>query len=561
MRLSALAACLAAASATSGATLQTNAAASGASMQKNAAASSAGSASASSLPNIVLFLTDDQDVLLDSLDYMPNLKNLITDQGTTFSYGFSAVPVCCPSRASLHSGLYQHNTRVFNNSVEGNCAGAGWVQGPERNNIAWQLQQATASVMRTSFAGKYSNNYGNPEEPLSYVPRGWDNWQALEGNSVYYSYQLSNNGTVEQHGHNYATDYLTDLVANRSLAHMRYAIQAGQPFFTMLSTPACHQPVIPAPQYAGLFEGIQAPRQPNFNTRIPNTHWFEESEAVYGLNNNSIKFVDMLYRRRLQTLQSVDEAIARVVDLLETTNQLSNTYIFFTADNGYHLGQGGLQIDKRGPWDYDARIPFIVRGPGVQKGVTIDNVPVTQVDLLPTFLDLVGGDIPAYLDGQSLKPMLDSGSSEGWKRTTIVYEYSGENYGPGPAGVCPVRDNSLYCMTETEFPGPPFFNGTDFCSCQDSANNTYSCIRIVNATSNLRYCEFPLDARPVETPFLDPSTGLVVETAPFAEYFDVANDVYEMNNQAGVLTQAQRAALHATLESMHTCSGASCNVY
>lgn len=476
----------------------------------------------------------------------------------------------CPSRASLHTGRLQHNTQVYNNSIEGGCNSAGYVAGPEQNNIARLVKQATGGRMRTSFAGKYGNNYGGTGEPLSYIPPGWDNWQALRGNSIYYNYELSNNGTTETHGNDYATDYLTDLVANRSLAFLQNAVAAGEPFFAMLSTPACHQPADPAPQYQGLYPGIQAPRQPNFNVHVPNTHWFESSQAVYGLDDNSIKFIDVLYRRRLQTLASVDDAVTRVVSYLQSVGQLDNTYFIYTGDNGYHLGQAGQNIDKRGPWDYDARVPFIIRGPGIAAGSTIATAPVSQVDIIPTMLDILGAPIPSFLDGQSLLPLLtaagtgagagagnDTAAASGWSRQTVLYEYHGENYGPGPATLCPVRDGGLYCMAETEFDTPPYFNGSDWCSCQDSKNNTFACMRVVTTTSNFRYCEFPLDQRPVAGSV----SGSETETAAFAEYFDMTTDPWEMNNTAALLPPATRAALSQRLQALITCKGAACNAY
>lgn len=87
------------------------------------------------------------------------------------------------------------------------------MQGPEQLNIAHYLSQAG---YKTFFSGKYLNNYGTSAgEPVTHVPQGWTDWQALVGNSVYYDYILSNNGVAEQHHHNYTEDYLTDLIANR----------------------------------------------------------------------------------------------------------------------------------------------------------------------------------------------------------------------------------------------------------------------------------------------------------------------------------------------------------
>ena len=135
-------------------------------------------------------------------------------------------------------------------------------------NIAWFLQQ---KGYQTSFAGKYLNNYGygsqgltSPPECLNstavydatrmetacaqrlqHVPRGWNQWQALKGNAVYYNYTLSNNGVPEEHGDDYATDYLVDLVANRTISFLKSKLSSHdgvQPVFAAAAVPACHEP-------------------------------------------------------------------------------------------------------------------------------------------------------------------------------------------------------------------------------------------------------------------------------------------------------------------------------
>ena len=63
-------------------------------------------------PNIVFILTDDQDLHMNSLEYMPHTRKLIADQGTTFSNHFCTNALCCPSRVTIWTGLSPHNTNV-----------------------------------------------------------------------------------------------------------------------------------------------------------------------------------------------------------------------------------------------------------------------------------------------------------------------------------------------------------------------------------------------------------------------------------------------------------------
>ncbi|GAB1608379.1 N-acetylglucosamine-6-sulfatase-like [Argonauta hians] len=472
-------------------------------------------------PNIIFILTDDQDLMLGSMTSMPKTKKLIGDAGITFSNMFVTSPLCCPSRSSFLSGQYIHNHKVWNNSLSGNCSSVSWQKHVEPTAFPVKLNQ---NGYKTFFAGKYLNQYGKRHAGgVKHVPPGWTSWNALVGNSKYYDYSLSINGVGEKHGTNYSTDYLTDIISRKAEGFINE--YRGEPFFMMLSTPAAHSPFTPAPQYAKMFSSLKAPRDKAFNKHAPDKHWLIR-QAVSPMPNNTIQRIDNIFRNRWRTLQSVDDLVEKIVKLLTTTKLINNTYIFFTSDNGYHLGQFSLPYDKRQLYDFDNRVPFLVRGPGIKPNQT-RNEPVLNIDFAPTFLSLAGINESGKFDGKSLKPLLTSNKAPPTFRNNFLIEHRGEFH--NEVKNCPQYKNQGLSTCDIN------------CVCEDSWNNTYGCIRNIDAKHNYKYCEFN-------------------DNEHFIEVYDLAKDTAEMKNIAKTADPKILLQLSQTLATLSLCSGPSCQV-
>ena len=126
-------------------------------------------------------------------------------------------------------------------------------------------------------------------------------------------------------------------------------------------------------------------------------------------------------RERLESLQAVDEMVANLVDTLKAQGKMRNTYIFFTSDNGYHIGQHRLGMSKRTAYEEDIKVPLMVRGPGVPAGRAL-NHQVLNNDLAPTFARLAGVTPPAFVDGKSMVPLLDSSTPtvSNWRKGILT---------------------------------------------------------------------------------------------------------------------------------------------
>ncbi|KAJ8339503.1 hypothetical protein SKAU_G00362890 [Synaphobranchus kaupii] len=309
---------------------------------------------------------------------------------------------------------------------------------------------------QTFYGGKYLNQYGKKEAGgVGYVPPGWDQWHALVGNSQYYNYSLSVNGKEEKHGDSYDKDYLTDLIVNRSLT----------------------------------------PRDGNFDKPGKDKHWLLR-QPLNPMPNSSIEFLDNAFRRRWQTLLSVDDLVEKVVKKLQDLKELNNTYIFFSSDHGYHTGQFSLPIDKRQLYEFDIRVPLMVRGPGIKPNQTL-KAPVLNIDFGPTFLDIAGVNLSTVnMDGQSFLPQMAPSLRNGTSRPYFLVEYTGEGHSaPDPA--CPKL-------------GPGLSECFPDCVCEDAFNNTYACVRTLT-DYNMQYCEF-------------------ADSESFVEVYNLTSDPHQLEN-------------------------------
>uniref|UniRef100_A0A3P9APY8 N-acetylglucosamine-6-sulfatase n=1 Tax=Esox lucius TaxID=8010 RepID=A0A3P9APY8_ESOLU len=458
--------------------------------------------------NIVLILADDQDVYLGGMTPMKKTQALIGDAGATFSNAFTATPLCCPSRSSILTGRYPHNHAVRNNSLDGNCSSPLWQKGQEATAFPVYLSK---QQYQTFYAGKYLNQYGKKETGgVGYVPPGWDQWHALVGNSQYYNYTLSVNGKEEKHGDSYQKDYLTDLILNRSL-HFLDSRSPQRPFFIMLSPPAPHSPWIAAPQYEKTFPDVKAPRDGSFDKPGKDKHWLLRQPSN-PMTSTSLDFLDNAYRKRWQTLLSVDDMVETLVKKLEALNVLNNTYIIYTSDNGYHTGKcNGLYIS--------------VSIFGYLLFVSHLTSCVLNIDLAPTLLDISGLNLSVVnMDGQSFLSQMAPELRNGTARPYFLVEYTGEGHlGPDPA--CPKL-------------GPGLSQCFPDCVCEDAYNNTYACVRTL-VEPNLQYCEF-------------------ADTESFVEVYNLTSDPHQLENIVKKVDPTLLQAMNQRLIKLQSCEGDSC---
>ncbi|KAG7204593.1 hypothetical protein KM043_005012 [Ampulex compressa] len=450
---------------------------------------------------------------------MKNTLKLIGQTGATFRNSFVASPICCPNRAAILTGRYQHNHLTVNNSISGGCNSHSWQVLHEPNTFAARLKNEVG--YETFYAGKYLNQYGRKEVGgVSHVPVGWDWWAGLVGNSRYYNYSLSINGTEKWYGDK-QEDYLTDVISNLAMDFIKSRNSNDKPFLMMLTPPAPHAPFTPAVRHNDMYKGVKAKRTPNFNTLTQmDKHWLVK-RGPSPLPDSLLPKLDDIYRRRWESLLAVDELVTNVYESLKLQNRLNDTYIIFTSDNGYHIGQFSMPMDKRQPYETDIRVPLLIRGPGIVPSKI--SAPVSSVDLFSTILGIAGLDHPS--DGTSILQRhlpVDR---------TLLIEYRGERSTSVPSSGCPSDSdpNVTLCLSDMA------------CKCQDAVNNTFSCIRRISPKYSNVFCVFEDDQRHVEA-------------------YNMKTDNYQMDNLAYTMKKETRYRFRKHLKKMVTCQNAECIV-
>jgi N-acetylglucosamine-6-sulfatase len=163
----------------------------------------------------------------------------------------------------------------------------------------------------------------------------------------------------------------------------------------------------PAFRHLGLVGNATAPRSPNFDEAdVSDKPKLIRQEPR--LDRAAVEDIDRRYRGRVESMYSVDEAIAKLFHVLKKTGDLRKTYIIFTSDNGLQLGAHRL-IFKDYLYEEGERVPLIIRGPGIPEGVTRNQL-VSNIDLAPTITALTHVNPRLPMDGISLLPLVQDPS-------------------------------------------------------------------------------------------------------------------------------------------------------
>ena len=285
--------------------------------------------------------------------------------------------------------------------------------------------------------------------------------------------------------------YETDVLSARAVEFVSRTAQSGNPFFLYVAPHASHARPIPAARHEGEFAAAPPHRPPSFNQmRVDTPPWVR---ALPELNAEDTAKIDATARARKETLLALDELVGAVLSALEQAGILDQTFIVLTSDNGFHLGEHRIPNGKGTAYDEAIRVPLVIRGPEVPASRT--TALVSDIDLAPTIATWADVEIPAFVDGRSLTPLI-SGDPGPWRQAVLAQLH---------------RDNP------DKVDGPPAFRalrGDDF-----------------------MYAEY--------------DDG-------FRQLYDLSVDPYELDNLAAAANPGVITELSEALAALATCAGADC---
>lgn len=399
-------------------------------------------------PNIITILTDDMRT--DDLRWMPNVRQLIKDQGLDFRNSFAPNPLCAPSRASLLTGQYSQNTGVF--TVQDNNAFKSF---DDRRTLATSMN---AAGYNTIFLGKYLNGYGAQNSKVTgqpsfrYVPAGWTDWYGAVdrpdnsgypsgGTYNYFHVIFNHNGKIDDR---YKNQYQVDVEGRIASSAIRTYHRSPKPFFLYFAPVAPHfgspdekdDPKNIVWPDTGKPEPMKTPARPAwvhgiFDARITRASGMpvdggpseadvsDKPRGMRGLPELSAQervALRDVTRQRAESLFVLDKQVGNLVDTLKATGEYKNTVIMFTSDNGYFLGEHRVRQGKIKAHEPSLRVPLLICGPGIPHGQRFD--PVTTEDLAATILQLGGAQPPHPLDGASFVPSFSH--DRGWIRPVLT---------------------------------------------------------------------------------------------------------------------------------------------
>lgn len=341
-------------------------------------------------PNVLVFVSDDQTRDTVTPDVMPTVYRDMVTEGVSFPVFTDASPICCPSRASIMTGRYNHNNLVYSNDA------SSAQRLDQRSTIQCYLH---AAGYKTGFYGKFLNGYPITDRHLCL-----DDF-AINAGEHHKGLHVNVDGHVVL-----PAGYLDEFDIRRTKRFLSRTSRR-RPWDLWFSDSYPHSPYVPRPKYAD----DQIPPPPGTQTPA-----LQETDVT-----DKPAFVQAQYGRELgknQTLENellmlrtVDDHFRAILTKVRALHELGNTIVVYVSDNGYLFGEHGLW-GKAVPYPEATNVPMMIRYPRHFEGGRSSRRNAQNIDIAPTIRQVTGIH-PKLLypfDGRSLRRR--------WSRPVILTE-------------------------------------------------------------------------------------------------------------------------------------------
>lgn len=338
-------------------------------------------------PNILVIVLDDARFDMFAPNGGPSFFsspaiNRIADEGINFKFSGATTSLCCPSRASIYTGLYAHHHGTFEETLS------------PKPGLTYVSQVLKDAGYYTGFIGKWLYNWKLPDTPV-----GFNYWAVTDSFNHLTPLVRFNDGTSQMYSENdpvVFTDLAVDFLDNK--------VPAQQPWLLFLCHRVPHTPYQPIQSDNLLYQDSVMPFPDNFypyQKDFPNYlypgHLYEGDSAAL--------VQDM--KDYYETCQGAEYSTDSMLKYLEGKNLLDSTLIIFMSDNGFMLGEHYL-TKKILAQDESLRIPIFVRYPAwFTAGTVVNDEFGSNLDIAPTILDAAGIPDTFHMDGVSLRKLAD----------------------------------------------------------------------------------------------------------------------------------------------------------
>ncbi|MGL1890912.1 MAG: sulfatase [Spirochaetaceae bacterium] len=409
-------------------------------------------------PNILFIMSDDHAAQAISaygfgINQTPNIDKL-AQNGALFNHCYVTNSICTPSRAAILTGTHNH------------VNGVTTLFSSINNRLPHVAKHLKSDGYQTAMLGKWHMGEGD-----AHCPTGFDYWSVVHGQGEYFDPSMTENGKeIVEKG------YTTEIITEKCSSFIKNR-EKDKPFFVMCHHKAPHRPWEYHPKYEDLYTD-EIPYPETFNDDYKNrakaavnARMRIESDMSYidfDLVQPKVPYKDQEYeligkrtanmmvpfpeteeelkdfelicsrtgekftfetreelkkfkyqrymQKYLKTIASIDESVGGLLDLLDEEGITEDTMVIYTSDQGFFLGEHGW-FDKRFMYEESFRMPFLIQYPGVIKpGIKVDSM-AQNVDFAPTWLDYAGITIPNYMQGYSMRPILEGEEPEYWQKT------------------------------------------------------------------------------------------------------------------------------------------------